>query len=226
VRVTERLRRAILNAEFALGQPLSEEKLAAVFGVSRTPVRDALTALQLEGLIEIRPQRGSFVFRPSENDIAKLCEFREMMETRALSFCYADRREITLAQMRRANEDVEFACQANDRAAFMQADGMFHEVLLTNCDNRYLIESYRLISAQVAALRGHSRTADMNRAINEHKAVIEAMANKDLVRAQQILSQHILKMREVYVVSLRSQAPLGSSEDVFNSLAVPSLADD
>jgi DNA-binding GntR family transcriptional regulator len=224
-RVTERLRRAILDAEFALGQPLSEEKLAAAFGVSRTPVKDALTALQLEGLIEIRPQRGSFVFRPSETDIARLCEFREMMEVRALSLCFADRRDITLAQLRRANDAVEFAYQRNDRAGWMEADGEFHEVLVRNCDNNYLVDSYKLVSGQVAALRNHSRSTDLNRAIIEHKGIIDAMGNKDLLQAQQILSHHILKMREVYVVSVRSAISAKSSENIFSSLATLSSAD-
>ena len=73
--VTEVIRDAIIDGRFPLGEALSELKLAAAFKVSRTPVREALTALQSQGLIEIRPQSGSFVFMPSDEDVGELAEF-------------------------------------------------------------------------------------------------------------------------------------------------------
>ncbi|MGA1289343.1 MAG: GntR family transcriptional regulator, partial [Rubrivivax sp.] len=80
VQLADRLREAIMRGDFTLGEALSELKLASAFGVSRTPVREALTTLQREGLIDIRPQSGSFVFLPSEEDVAELAEFRSMVE--------------------------------------------------------------------------------------------------------------------------------------------------
>ena len=94
--VTERIREAIVDGRFALGEALSELKLAAALNVSRTPVRDALTALQLQGLIDVRPQSGSFVFLPSEEDVAELAEFRRVLEMTALRFCFARRRDEAL----------------------------------------------------------------------------------------------------------------------------------
>jgi DNA-binding GntR family transcriptional regulator len=64
-----RLREAIENAEFQLGESLSEDKLATFLGVSRTPVREALNSLSLQGLVEIFPQRGSYVFSPSGEEV-------------------------------------------------------------------------------------------------------------------------------------------------------------
>ena len=89
-----------MDGRLALGEALSELKLAAALNVSRTPVRDALTALQLQGLIDVRPQSGSFVFMPSEEDVAELAEFRRVMELTALRFCFARRRDEALRQMR------------------------------------------------------------------------------------------------------------------------------
>ena len=86
---TDRLKAAIEGAEFDLGAPLSEDKLATFLGISRTPVREALNMLSVQGLVEILPQRGSYVFFPSEEDVAQLCEFRMMMESRAIGLCLA-----------------------------------------------------------------------------------------------------------------------------------------
>src|SRR6516225_7113406 len=76
-RVTERLRQAILDGEVELGDVLSEDKLATILGVSRSPVREAFAILEQQGLIDVRPQRGSFVFLPSPEDTQNLCEFRK-----------------------------------------------------------------------------------------------------------------------------------------------------
>ena len=78
--VTDRLRQAIIDGEFGLGEAISEETLAASFGVSRTPVRDALMQLQLAGLVVVQSKRGSFVFRPSLADAVALCDYRTMLE--------------------------------------------------------------------------------------------------------------------------------------------------
>src|SRR6185503_16160600 len=72
--VEERLRDAIMYGALGLGEAISEDRLATMLGVSRTPVREALTALQLQGLVVIQPQRGSFVFEPTERDLAEICE--------------------------------------------------------------------------------------------------------------------------------------------------------
>ena len=82
--VVARLEQAIVDGEFALGEAISEETLAKTFGVSRTPVRDALTALQRSGLVVVLPKRGSFVFRPSAADTAALCDYRYLLECEGL----------------------------------------------------------------------------------------------------------------------------------------------
>ena len=87
--VCERLRDAIIDGGFALGSMIPEETLAQSFGVSRTPVREALNLLQIQGLVVIRPQVGSFVFSPSVADIEALCRFRMILEPRAAELAFA-----------------------------------------------------------------------------------------------------------------------------------------
>ncbi len=196
--VTERIREAIMDGRLALGEALSELKLAAALNVSRTPIRDALTALQLQGLIDIRPQSGSFVFMPSEEDVAELAEFRRVMELTALRFCFARRRDETLRQMRLAADAMERARDADDRLGVARSDTAFHQAIAENSANEYLIAAYRLMSGRVAALRTHNLMAAdriRDRSLREHRAVIAAFAKGDLGRAEAILDQHIWRMR-------------------------------
>ena len=161
-------------------------------------MRDALTALQLQGLIDVRPQAGSFVFMPSEEDVAELAEFRRVLETTALRLCFARRRERRLRGMRAAADAMERARDADDPLGVARADTAFHQAIAENSANEYLVAAYALVSGRVAALRTHTLMAAgtvRNRSLGEHRAVIAAFARGDLERAEAVLAQHILRMR-------------------------------
>lgn len=190
-----------MDGQLALGEALSESRLAEAFGVSRAPVRGALTQLQVEGLIDVRPQSGSFVFIPLEDDIIELAEFRGVLEVAALRLGYERRRDELLRRTRLAIDEMEQARESGDRLAVARADTAFHRVIAECSCNDYLIESYRLISGRVAALRTHNLVmADTVRkgSLSEHRALVAAIAKGDLARAEAILDDHIRQMRQRY----------------------------
>ena len=210
--VAELIRDAIIDGRLPLGEALSELKLAAAFKVSRTPVREALTALQLQGLIEIRPQSGSFVFMPSEVDVGELAEFRRVLEVTALRFCFARRREETLRDMRATLDAMERAQDADDRLGVARADTAFHQAIAENSANEYLVGAYRLVSGRVAALRTHNLLSTdkvREHALAEHRALIAAFAKGDLDRAEDVLAEHVLRMRLRYRTR-REREPAGA----------------
>ena len=129
--VAQRVRQAIIDGEFALGQMISEETLAESFGVSRTPVRDALTLLQTTGLVEIRSKRGSYVFQPDEADVQAICDFRAMLELHGATLSRAADREATLAALREAQAQMEAAAAADDDVAYGRGDSAFHEAFFS-----------------------------------------------------------------------------------------------
>ncbi|MDB5779374.1 MAG: GntR family transcriptional regulator [Polaromonas sp.] len=206
--VTDRLRRSIIDGEYRLGESVSEDKLASAFGVSRTPVREALTALQLQGLINIQPQRGSFVFLPSEEEVHALCEFRMIMEGRAMALSLARNKDRTLAQLREANTLMEDAIARNDPLALTHGDTDLHNALFDNCGNQYLAQAYALMSGRIATLRTHlssqQQTVGRN-SIEEHRDILEAFSAGDLGRAENLLSVHIFRMRERYTQALAAK---------------------
>ena len=196
-RVTEAIRQAIVDATFQLGEALSETSLAARFGVSRTPVREALTMLQRQGLIVIRPQSGSFVFMPTEEDVTELCEFRRLIETAALRFAWTRRRDEALADMRQSIAVMRAAHEADDQAAYSRADSAFHESIVANSANRYLIESYTVVSGRVWALRTHVQTQSPHmrrRSTTAHRAIVSAFEKGELPAAEQIIDEHVSLM--------------------------------
>ncbi|WP_153110621.1 GntR family transcriptional regulator [Propionivibrio limicola] len=204
-RVTDRLRRAILDAELGLGEALSEDKLATALGVSRTPVRDALTALQVQGLIDIRPQRGSYVFMPTRQDVAELCEFRTILEVQAIALSSTRHKQATLALLRQSIDEMEAAKAANDFLAVAHADTDFHASFVENSGNKYLIEAYRVSSGRFVALRSHVLLAvgDVRtRSMSEHWAIVNAFEQGNIAEAEAVLTEHIAKALDAFDLAL------------------------
>lgn len=212
---TDRLKAAIEGAEFDLGASLSEDKLATFLGISRTPVREALNTLSLQGLVEIFPQRGSYVFSPSEDDVAQLCEFRMMMESRAIGLCLARNKQQTLERMKAANDRMREACKVQDRKVTAESDTAFHMALFEGSGNRYLQETYALVSGRITALRTHlvgPQTGISPQALKEHDAIIEAFAEGNQTQAEGILSSHIYKMAKNYGIWRSEKSQIKSGE--------------
>lgn len=192
--VAQRVRQAIIDGEFALGQMISEETLAESFGVSRTPVRDALTLLQSTGLVVIRSKRGSFVFQPDEADVQAICDFRAMLELHGAMLSRALRREATLTTLQGIYQQMQDAIAADDDVTYGHCDSAFHEALFAHCGNPYVVNSYALVSGKIAALRTHmSKQYSDARSVSmdEHAQIIRCVDAGDFEQLKQLLNLHV-----------------------------------
>lgn len=204
--VVARLRQAIIDAELPLGSELSEVGLAASLGVSRTPVREALALLQLQGMVHIVPQKGSYVFFPTEEDLVELCEYRIVLEARAVSFALARRRDATIPMLQEAVDAMVAARAADDAVAYARADTRFHEAFIKNCLNRYLEEGYALVAGRIATLRTHLSVPIrevQERSFLQHQEMVQAFAAGDVLTLESILVGHVLATRQTYVRALQ-----------------------
>jgi DNA-binding GntR family transcriptional regulator len=207
--VAQRLREAIIDGEFGLGAMIPEESLAESFGVSRTPVREALNQLQLQGLVVIRPQRGSYVFEPSEADIAALCEFRCVVEPRAAEMAYRHDREATLVLLQSAIDEMEAARAARDPVRYGRADTRLHEAFFEHCGNPYLQAAYATAATKIATLRTHlSAPADVlhTRGFEQHSELLELFRAGDFQAFEALMLEHVTGTRDNYVISLKGRA--------------------
>ncbi|MFY7872469.1 MAG: GntR family transcriptional regulator, partial [Limnohabitans sp.] len=170
--VDERLRAAIINGELALGQQVSEAQLAARMGVSKTPVREALVRLKADGLVEIHPQRGTFVFRLDGDQVGQLCRYRAAIETAAL------RESMLLAPQSLAGaldervHAMRKAERARDQKALALLDMEFHHLLFEHCANPYLLAGYNVIRWQLVAMR---HRAPITNAVSSHQVLVQAI---------------------------------------------------
>ncbi len=155
-RVGERIREAIVRGELKLGEQVSEVQLAQRMSVSKTPVREALLRLKNEGLVEIHPQRGTFVFRLEPDEVGQLCRYRAMVEAAALSEAMIAHPSTLATDMARCVGEMKKAERARDLPALAQIDMAFHALFFTHCPNPYLRAGYEVIRSQLVALRYRS----------------------------------------------------------------------
>lgn len=201
----ERIRAAIVDGRLGFGEQVSEIGLANTFGISKTPVREALLRLRLEGLVEIHPQRGSFVFSLSEQEVHELMRFRELIESAALGEAIREDRT-AISRMLEANLAAMARCEAEGNKELIPAlDSDFHESILKACSNPYLRASYALIGYRFQALR--SRLPVQNKRVDDcqqsHGAILEAVRAGTTARAQKLLKEHIRSTEAAYLEASR-----------------------
>ena len=194
----ERIRDAIVGGELKLGEQMSEAQLAARMGISKTPVREALLRLQGDGLVEIHPQRGSFVFRLDAAQVGQLCRYRSMIECAALREAMAERPRELLDAMAARVAAMRKAERARDLTALARIDMDFHWQFLAHCPNPYLAEGYGLVRWQLTALRYRSPIAN---AVGSHQVLVDAVEAGDAERAVALLHGHVLENEPRYIAA-------------------------
>lgn len=203
----ERIRAAILAGPLQFGEALSESALSAMFGMSKTPVREALLRLRHEGLVEIHPQRGSFVFRLGDAEVAHICQFRSVIECEALADAMKHQHAALLLSLEACLRDMGDAFARQDHHAFPALDADFHHVLVRHCENSFLKASYDMVAAQITALR-YRLPVDNEQVMHcqqNHDVVVQAVRDKNVRRAQSILRGHIESTKNAYLLASRGR---------------------
>lgn len=198
--VAAQLRDLIVSGELALGQTLSERNLAAAFGVSKTPVREALAQLRTEGLVRIAAQRGATVFTLSGHEVADICEWRQTLETVALKLAVERDRERLIDGLSRVVDRMRAAREKGDTKDYLAQDTAYHNVFFQCCGNRLFVETYDLMQAKIAALRTHLsvKPSHTDKSYAEHIELLDHLRKGDLDAAIACLSTHIDRTRTTY----------------------------
>jgi len=196
----ERLREAIVSGDFELGQPLSERRLAEMLDVSKTPVREALAQLRLEGLVRVAPQRGASVFTLSQREVVEICELRLALEAAALKAAVARNPEPFAAALAASVERMTRARARPDLKSYLREDTAFHLAFFAHCGNGLMEQTYGMVVGKIAALRTHLARKPQHTDLSfaEHGEIAAAVARRDAPAALAILDVHIGRTRETY----------------------------
>jgi DNA-binding GntR family transcriptional regulator len=190
----ERIRTAIVDGELRLGEQVSEAQLAQRMAVSKTPVREALLRLKADGLVEIHPQRGTFVFRLDAAQVGQLCRYRATVETAALREAAAQGPQLA-RDMARCVAAMKKAERARDQKALARLDMDFHWQFFAHCGNPYLLAGYEVIRWQLIAMR---HRAPIDNPVSSHQVLVDAVEGNQIERACRLLVAHVLENEARY----------------------------
>ncbi|WP_109773770.1 FCD domain-containing protein [Quadrisphaera granulorum] len=207
-RVIAEMRRRITSGDFAAGESLSELALAEDFGVSRTPVREALKQLQTEGLVEIRPRVGTFVTEPSRREVVELFVMKEVLEGAAARLL-AQRGQVAELDLLEANlVEADRAVAAGQHARYAELVLDFHDLLVQGSDNRKLQSHYRTLMNQLAYARlvrtSLSQPGRPSKSDQEHHQVLDLIRAKDGDSAEQVMREHVRASQRAVLIGLNA----------------------
>lgn len=194
------IRSAIISGDLKLGEELSERQLAESLGVSKTPVREALAQLRLEGLVRGSPHRGVSVFTLSATEVREMCELRQTFEAAALKFAMERNPSALLAALDDSLGRMERALRVQDLKSYLAEDTLFHSRFFEFCGNSYLLETYQMHVGKIAALRTHlaQRPQHTDKSFQEHREICRVLEAGDLAASLDILDRHIDRTKRSY----------------------------
>lgn len=205
--VVEELRQRIIDGRMRLGAGLSENALAAELGISKTPVREALLQLKLEGLVEVQPQRGTYVFRLAPEQVIMISELREILEIAAAAAAVSRNYDTLVTRMSRLLDAMRAAYEADDIVAYRRLDGEYHEAIIDCCGNPYIASAYSQIGFRIQALRSRlSNEAQLNRlSFKDHREMLKLVKARDVAALQGLMRSHIQQTKQSYLDVLDRQ---------------------
>jgi DNA-binding GntR family transcriptional regulator len=188
--VAERLRQRIFQRELEPGSWIDELKIAEELGISRTPLREALKVLAAEGLVTMKVRRGAYVTEVSEKDLADVYHLLALLESDAAGVVAQRATDAELQGLQSLHAELEAA--TTDRDRFFAINEQFHMRLLEIADNRWRDQMVADLRKVMKLNRHHSlfKTGRINESLAEHRAIVQALAQRDAPLAAQRMREH------------------------------------
>lgn len=199
------LRQAILRGELKPGERLMEIQLANKLGVSRTPIREAIRKLELEGLVLMIPRRGAEVAEITEKSLRDVLEVRRALEELAVRLACLRMKPEDLEELKLAASEFEGVLGDEDITVVAEADVAFHDVIYLATENERLISLLNNFREQMYRYRVEylKKKEFHKKLLKEHEEIIRAIENGECDRATEVMSQHIENQVEVVSDTLR-----------------------
>ncbi len=190
VEVAELLRQRIFRRELEPGSWIDEVKLAQEYGISRTPLREALKVLAAEGLVTMKVRRGAYVTEVSERDLSDVYHLLALLESDAAAVVAERATEAQVKELQKLHRELE--ASVKDREKFFAVNERFHMRLLELADNRWRDQMVADLRKVMKLNRHNSllKSGRIQESLAEHAALMEALARRDAQGARERMQEH------------------------------------
>lgn len=201
------LRQAILRGELKPGERLMEIQLANKLGVSRTPIREAIRKLELEGLVLMIPRRGAEVAEITEQNLRDVLEVREALEELSVKLACEHATQAQIEEMKQAAKVFEESLSGDDVTRIAEADVAFHDAINMATDNQKLIQILNNLREQMYRYRTeYLKEKDRHeQLIREHHEIVKALEERNEERVAKIVKQHLRNQERAVKEIIREQ---------------------
>ena len=191
--VFKTLRQAILRGELQPGERLMEIALSKKLGVSRTPIREAIRMLELEGLVLMIPRKGAEVAGITEKNLRDTLEVRRALEELAIELSCTKITDEELNELEQAEEEFVDSIENKDIIDIARADEKFHDIIFTSTGNDKLVQMINNLREQMYRYRLEyvKAEATRNQLMEEHEMILKALKSRDKSEAKRIIAEHI-----------------------------------
>jgi GntR family transcriptional regulator, rspAB operon transcriptional repressor len=193
LKIYDYLREQVLNGEIEPHQHLIEAKIARDIGTSRTPVREALHSLELEGLIESKPRVGYVVKPISEQEVEEICEIRMAIEGVAARWAMEKAHKKLVEELKKNISTSDERASRGDVKTFVDLDARFHEIIARFSGSQRLLELAQTLRRHMLRYRVQSIYSGDNvlRAIEGHKGILRGIEKRDLDEVNKAIRHHM-----------------------------------
>ncbi|MBS6160263.1 MAG: GntR family transcriptional regulator [Firmicutes bacterium] len=201
------LRRAILKGELKPGERLMEIALADKLGVSRTPIREAIRKLELEGLVVMAPRKGAKVASITERDLNDVLEVRKGMEVLAISLACKRITGEELEKLEIIERDFQRLIESGNLTELAEMDVKFHDTIYHATNNQRLVQLLNNLREQMYRYRmEYLKDIAVRRTLaEEHKAICQALRERNQQQAEKYVSIHIDNQQKAIIRSLNQE---------------------
>lgn len=191
--VFKTLRQAILKGELEPGERLMEIQLAERLGVSRTPIREAIRKLELEGLVIMTPRKGAKVAKISESNLRDVLEVRRSLEELAIDLACQRMEPEELKELEEAEEKFVSAIRSGDAMEIAQTDEWYHDIIYRSTKNEKLVQLLNNLREQMYRYRlEYIKDEDKRQILQiEHEHILKALSLRHVQEAKQAVREHI-----------------------------------
>lgn len=199
------LRHAILKGELEPGERLMEIALAQKLGVSRTPIREAIRKLELEGLVVMVPRKGAEVADITEKDLRDVLEVRKALEELSIELAMRNMTEKNFGELEAANETFAKNLEGDDLIKIAESDVAFHEIIYMATGNNRLIQMINNLREQMYRYRLEyiKDKSSHERLVAEHNRIMAAMKSGDISEAKAAIRLHVENQEENILKSIK-----------------------
>ncbi len=194
-KVFKYIKSQIINGSYGAGETLLESKLSEELGVSRTPIREAIRLLEMEGLVETTTKKGAIVLGISHQDVEDIYAIRQLVEGLAARWAAERLSPLELKELQKTYELMEFYAQKNDVEEIAELDNKFHQLIYEAAGSKILYLTLHNLHqyVQMARLKSLGMQNRLPHTLAEHHAILEAFEAKDAVGAEKALTEHVRK---------------------------------